>query len=65
MTLVGDVVRTQARIKSAYRSRGVLVTGIDVYSSRRRSKASGYSSFSHPDICSGDHSRCNFFTTIL
>jgi len=36
MTLVGDVVRTQARIKSAYRSRGVLVTGIDVYSSRRR-----------------------------
>jgi transposase len=36
MTLVSDVVRTQARIKSLYRSRGVLVTGIDVYSSRRR-----------------------------
>jgi transposase len=36
MTLVGDVVRSQARIKSVYRSRGVLVTGIDVYSSRRR-----------------------------
>ena len=36
MTLVTDVVRTQARIKSVYRSRGVLVTGIDVYGSRRR-----------------------------
>lgn len=36
MTLVTDVVRTQARIKSVYRTRGVLVTGIDVYSSRRR-----------------------------
>jgi len=36
MTLVEDVVRTQARIKSVYRSRGVLVTGIDVYSPRRR-----------------------------
>jgi len=36
MTLVGDVVRAQARIKSVYRSRGVLVTGVDVYSSRRR-----------------------------
>jgi transposase len=33
---VSDVVRTQARIKSVYRSRGVLVTGIDVYSSRHR-----------------------------
>ncbi len=38
MTLVGDVVRTQARIKSVYRSRGVLVTGIDVYGSRRRNE---------------------------
>jgi len=38
MTLVGDVVRTQARIKSVYRSRGVLVTGVDVYSSRRRNE---------------------------
>ena len=38
VTLVGDVVRTQARIKSVYRSRGVLVTGIDVYSSRRRNE---------------------------
>jgi len=36
MTLVGDVVRVQSRIKSLYRSRGVLVTGVDVYSSRRR-----------------------------
>ena len=36
MTLVGDVVRVQARIKSLYRSRGVLVTGLDVYSPRRR-----------------------------
>ncbi len=36
MTLVTDVVRTQARIKSVYRSRGVLVTGVDVYGSRRR-----------------------------
>ena len=34
--LVGDVVRAQARIKSLYRSRGVLVTGLDVYGSRRR-----------------------------
>ena len=29
MTGVGDVVRVQARIKSLYRSRGVLVTGLD------------------------------------
>jgi hypothetical protein len=36
MTLVTDVVRTQVRIKTVYRSRGVLVTGVDVYSSRRR-----------------------------
>ena len=36
ITLVGDVVRTQARTKSVYRSRGVLVTGVDVYGSRRR-----------------------------
>ena len=36
MTLVGDVIRTQARIKSVYRSRGVLVAGVDVYSPRRR-----------------------------
>jgi len=36
MTLVSDVVRTQARIKSVYRSRGVLVSGIDVYGARRR-----------------------------
>jgi len=38
MTLVGDVVRAQARIKGIYRSRGVLVTGVDVYSSRRRNE---------------------------
>jgi len=36
MTLVADVVRAQSRIKSLYRSRGVLVTGLDVYSPRRR-----------------------------
>jgi hypothetical protein len=36
MRLVTDVVRTQARIKSVYRSRGVLVAGVDVYSSRLR-----------------------------
>ena len=36
MTLVGDVVRAQARIKSLYRSRGVMVTGLDVYGIRRR-----------------------------
>ncbi len=30
MTLVGDVVRTQARIKGVYGSRGVLVAGVDV-----------------------------------
>jgi len=31
MTLVGDVVRTQARIKSLYRSRGIHVSGVNVY----------------------------------
>lgn len=36
MTLVGDAVRAQLRIKSLYRSRGVLVTGTDVYSPRHR-----------------------------
>jgi transposase len=36
MTLVGDVVRAQSRIKSLYRSRGVMVTGLNVYSPRRR-----------------------------
>jgi transposase len=36
MTLVTDVVRTQARIKSVYRSRGVPVAGVDVYGPRRR-----------------------------
>ena len=38
MTLVGDVVRAQARIKSLYRSHGVLVTGVDVYSTCRRAE---------------------------
>ena len=28
MTLVGDVVRAQSRIKSLYRSRGILVSGV-------------------------------------
>jgi hypothetical protein len=36
MTPVGDVVRVQSRSKSLYRSRGILVTGVVVYSSRRR-----------------------------
>ena len=36
MTLVGDVVPAQSLIKSLYRSRGVMVTGVDVYSPRRR-----------------------------
>ncbi len=36
MTLVGDVVRAQARIKSLYRSRGILVSGVKVYSVRPR-----------------------------
>jgi transposase len=36
MTLVGDVVRVQARIKSLYRSRGVMVTGANVYGPRHR-----------------------------
>ena len=36
MTLVSDVVRTQARIKSIYRSRGVFVRSLDVYGTRCR-----------------------------
>jgi hypothetical protein len=36
MTLVGDVVRAQARIKSLYRSRGILVSGVNVYGVRPR-----------------------------
>jgi transposase len=36
VTLVGDVVRVQSRIKSLYRSRGVLVSGENVYGMRRR-----------------------------
>ncbi len=36
MTLVGDVVRAQSRIKSLYRSRGVLVSGVNVYGARQR-----------------------------
>jgi transposase len=36
MTLVGDVVRAQARIKSLYRSRGILVSGVNVYGVRLR-----------------------------
>ncbi len=36
MTLVGDVVRGQSRIKSLYRSRGILVTGVNVYGIRHR-----------------------------
>ncbi len=33
-TLVADVVRGQARIKSLYRSRGIFVTGVNVYGVR-------------------------------
>jgi transposase len=36
MTLVGDVVRSQSRIKSLYRSRGVFVSGVNVYGVRYR-----------------------------
>ncbi len=36
MTLVGDVVRGQSRIKSLYRSRGILVSGVNVYGVRHR-----------------------------
>ena len=36
MTLVGDVVRTQARIKSLYRFRGILASGMNVYGVRLR-----------------------------
>ena len=36
MTLVGDVVRGQARIKSLYRSRGIRVSGENVYGIRHR-----------------------------
>jgi transposase len=36
MTLVSDTVRVQARIKALYRSRGILVSGVDVYGLRHR-----------------------------
>jgi transposase len=36
MTLVGDVVRIQSRLKSLYRSRGVFVAGVNVYGVRYR-----------------------------
>jgi transposase len=36
MTLVGDAVRVQSRIKSLYRSRGSLVSGVNVYGIRHR-----------------------------
>jgi len=36
MTLVGDVVRVQSRIKSLYRARGIFVTGVNVYRVRHR-----------------------------
>ncbi len=36
MTLVGDVVRAQARIKSLYRSRGIGVSGVNVYGVHQR-----------------------------
>ncbi len=36
LTLIGDVVRVQSRIKSLYRSRGILVSGVNVYGVRHR-----------------------------
>ena len=36
MTLVADVVRAQSRIKSLYRSRGIFVSGANVYGVRHR-----------------------------
>ncbi len=36
VTLVGDAVRVQSRIKSLYRARGICVTGENVYSVRQR-----------------------------
>ncbi len=36
MTLVSDTVRVQARVKALYRSRGILVTGLNVYGVRHR-----------------------------
>jgi hypothetical protein len=45
MTLVGDVVRAQARIKSSYRSRGIFVTGVNVYAVPHRDEWPGMSSF--------------------
>jgi hypothetical protein len=36
LTLVGDVVRAQSRLKSLYRSRGVPVSGENVYGVRQR-----------------------------
>jgi transposase len=38
MTLVGDVVRIQSRLKSLYRSRGVFVAGVNVYGVRNRKR---------------------------
>ncbi len=38
VTLVRDVVRVQARIKSLYRSRGVSVSGTEVYTLRHRER---------------------------
>ncbi len=36
LTRVGDVVRVQSRIKSLYRSRGIFVSGMNVYGPRHR-----------------------------
>jgi transposase len=36
MVLVSDTVRVQARIKALYRSRGIMVSGVDVYGLRHR-----------------------------
>lgn len=50
MTLVGDLVRAQARIKSLYRSRGVMVAGVNVYSPRHRERW-------HKQLCSSAQMR--------
>ena len=41
LTLVGDVVRGQSRIKSLYRSRGIFVSGVNVYGARHREEWQG------------------------
>jgi hypothetical protein len=58
MTLVGDVVRGQSRIKSLYRSRGILVSGVNVYGVRRREEW-------QKQLCSSAPSRERLASTII